>query len=118
LNIFSSALDLLGADIEKVKPIFITIDPERDIPENLKSYLANFHRNFDGLTGSIAQIEHIKKIFKIYAVKSQQDQPDITNYLMDHSAMSYLFGPDGKFITFFKYGAEPEVILTKLKKFL
>ena len=118
LAIFSSVLDVLGADIEKVKPVFITVDPARDTPENLKSYLINFHKNFDGLTGNAAQIEHMKKIFKIYAVKSQQNQPDIKNYLIDHSAMSYLFGPDGKFITFFRYGAKPEVILTKLKKFL
>jgi len=115
---FSSALDLLGEDAEKLNLIFITVDPARDTPENLKSYLIHFHKNFDGLTGSIAQIEHVKKIFRIYAVKSQQDEPDVKQYLMDHSAVGYLLGPDGKYITFFRYGAEAEVILTKLKKFL
>ena len=114
LATFSSALDLLGEDAEKLNLIFITVDPARDTPENLKSYLIHFHKNFDGLTGSIAQIEHVKKIFRIYAVKSQQDEPDVKQYLMDHSAVSYLLGPDGKYVTFFKYGAEAEVISTKL----
>ena len=118
LATFSSALELLGKDAEKVKPIFVTVDPARDTPENLKLYLIHFHKNFDGLTGSLAQIEHVKKIFRIYAVKSQQDEPNTQNYLMDHSAVGYLLGPDGKYITFFRYGAEAEVILTKLKNFL
>ncbi len=118
LATFSSALDLLGEDAAKVKPLFVTVDPARDTPENLKSYLIHFHKNFDGLTGSIAQIEHVKNIFRIYAVKSQQDEPDAKNYLMDHSAVSYLLGPDGKYLTFFRYGTEAKVILTKLKKFL
>jgi cytochrome oxidase Cu insertion factor (SCO1/SenC/PrrC family) len=68
--------------------------------------------------GRYTQIEHVKKIFQIYAVKSQQDEPDVNQYLMDHSAVSYLLGPDGKYVTFFRYGAEAEVISTKLKFFL
>jgi protein SCO1/2 len=118
LAAFSSALDLLGKDAEKVKPIFVTVDPTRDTPEDLKSYLTHFHENFDGFTGSSVQIKHMKKIFRIYAVKSEQDEANPKNYLMDHSAVGYLLGPDGKYITFFRYGAEAEVILTKLKKFL
>ena len=118
LTTFSTALELLGKDAEKVKPVFITVDPTRDTPENLKSYLMHFHKNFDGLTGNIKQIEEVKKVFRIYAVRSQQDKTDNKDYLMDHSSISYLLGPYGKFITFFRYGAEAEVIVTKLKEFL
>ena len=118
LSTFSSVLDLLGEDASKVKPVFVTVDPTRDTPENLSSYLTHFNKNFDGLTGSTEQIEHVKKIFRIYAIKSQQDEINFKDYLMDHSTVSYLFGPDGKFMTFFRYGAEPEVIVTKLRKFL
>jgi len=117
LSIFSSVLDLLGEDSAKVKPVFVTVDPVRDTPEKLRSYLVHFNKNFDGLTGSVEQIEQVKKVFRIYAVKSQQDENDFKDYLMDHSTVSYLMGPDGKFITFFRYGAEPEVIVTKLQKF-
>ena len=115
LSNFSSAMDLLGNDAMHVKPVFVSIDPARDSPEALKSYLTHFHKSFDGLTGNLEQIKHIKKIFRIFAVKSQASEPGSNNYLMDHSSISYLLGPDGKFITFFRYGAEAEVIATKLK---
>ena len=118
LTTFATAIDLLGKDAEKVKLVFITVDPARDTPEILKSYLMHFQKHFDGLTGSIKQIEEVKKVFRIYAVRSQQDKVDNENYLMDHSSISYLLGPDGKFITFFRYGAEAEVIVTKLKELL
>ena len=118
LSIFSSVLDLLGEDAAKVKPVFVTVDPVRDTPEKLRSYLIHFNKNFDGLTGSVEQIEQVKKIFRIYAVKSQQDEINFKDYLMDHSTVSYLMGPDGKFVTFFRYGTKPDVIVTKLRKFL
>ena len=108
----------LGDDSEKVRFFLVSVDPIRDTPEKLRSYLIHFNKKFDGLTGSAQQIEQVKKIFRIYAVKSQQDQIELKHYLMDHSTVSYLMGPNGKFITFFRYGADPEVIVTKLRKFL
>ncbi|MBT3991132.1 MAG: SCO family protein [Rhodospirillaceae bacterium] len=118
LTVFSSVMDLLGKDAAKVQPIFVTVDPERDTPEHLKSYLTHFHKSFAGLTGSVQQIEHVKKVFRIYAAKTAQDEKDPEDYLMDHSSVSYLMGPDGKFLTFFSYGLEAEAIATKLKEFL
>ncbi len=118
LTTFSNVKNMLGSDSKKVKPIFVTVDPLRDTPKNLKAYLAHFHDDFDGLTGNVDQIEQIKKEFRIYGVKSQQTEQDKEDYLMDHSTISYLIGPDGKFITFFRYGADAEVIVTKLKEHL
>ena len=118
LTTFSNVMDLLGKDAEKVQPIFVTIDPLRDTPENLKDYLAHFHKKLIGLTGNTQQIEQIKKVFRIYAAKSGQDANDPEDYAMDHSSVSYLMGPDGKFLTFFSYGVEAEAIATKLKNFL
>ncbi len=118
LTTFSTVMDLLGKDAEKVQSIFVTVDPARDTPENLKSYLTHFHKSFVGLTGNSQQIEQIKKVFRIYATKSGQDEKDPEDYAMDHSSVSYLMGPDGKFLTFFSYGIEAEAIATKLKEFL
>ena len=118
LSTFTTVMDLLGPDAAKVQPIFVTIDPLRDTPEHLKEYLTHFHKSFTGLTGNTQQIENVKKVFRIYAAKSQQDEKDPDDYLMDHSSVSYLMGPDGKFLTFFSYGLEAEVIATKLKEFL
>ena len=108
-------IELLGKDGLKVKPIFITVDPNRDSPKHLKSYLLNFHKSFDGLTGNITQIEHVKKIFHIYSAKSQGDKTKTTDYLIDHSSVSYLMGPSGKFLSFFKYGTPADVIVKRLK---
>jgi len=118
LTTFSNVKEMLGEDAKRVKPIFVTVDPLRDTPQNLKAYLAHFNGDFDGLTGNVEQIERIKKKFRIYGVKSQEAIGDKEDYLMDHSTISYLIGPDGKFITFFRYGADAEVIVTKLREYL
>ncbi|MDP7602174.1 MAG: SCO family protein [Rhodospirillales bacterium] len=118
LATFSTVMDLLGSDAAKVQPVFVTVDPLSDTPEHLKDYLTHFHKSFQGLTGNTQQIENVKKIFRIYAAKSQQDEKDPEDYLMDHSSVSYLMGPDGKFLTFFSYGLKAEIIATKLKEFL
>jgi protein SCO1/2 len=118
LTTFSTAMELLGKDADKVQPIFVTVDPERDTPENLKSYLTHFHKKMVGLTGSVQQIDHVKKIFRIYAAKTGLNEKDHEDYSMDHSSVSYLMGPDGKFLTFFSYGLEAEAIAIKIKGFL
>jgi protein SCO1 len=82
----------------KVVPIFITIDPKRDTPEVLKPFVAAFHPRLIGLTGSQAQIDVATKAFGVYAKPMATSDPD--NYLMDHSAMVYLFGPEGQPIAF------------------
>jgi protein SCO1/2 len=117
LTTLSKVINLLGNNGLMVKPIFITVDPSRDSPKHLKSYLINFHKNFDGLTGNVKQIEHVKNIFHIFAEKSQEDNNKTKNYLVDHSSVSYLMGPDGRFLSFFSYGTEAEVIVNQLKKY-
>ena len=98
--------------------IFVTVDPKRDTPKALKSYLTQFDNKIDGLTGDPLQIDRMKKIFRVYGLKSPQQNQDQDNYLVDHTSVSYLMGPDGKFITFFRYGTEAEVITKKILKVL
>ena len=118
LTTFSDVMDLLGKEAAKVQPIFVTVDPARDTPEHLKEYLSHFHKSFIGLTGNTQQIDQVKKVFRIYSAKAQESKDDPEDYLVDHSSVSYLMGPDGKFLTFFSYGVEAEVIAAKLKEFL
>ncbi|MGF1549593.1 MAG: SCO family protein [Sphingomonadaceae bacterium] len=82
---------------DKVQPIFITIDPERDDPEALAEFVANFHPRLVGLTGTVEQIEAVADDYKIYYRKA--GDPGAENYLMDHSRMAMLFGPEGEPIT-------------------
>ncbi|MEI6484686.1 MAG: SCO family protein [Sphingomonadales bacterium] len=82
----------------RVAPIFITIDPQRDTPAALKPFVAAFHPRLVGLTGTPDQIAAVTKAYGVYAKRMDTSDPE--NYLMDHSAMIYLFGPDGKPIAF------------------
>jgi protein SCO1/2 len=98
LSVMADALDKLGADGNRIVPIFITIDPERDTPAILKQYMTSFGPRFVGLTGSTAAIAAVEKEYRVYAKK--QPLPG-GKYGMDHSSVQYLMGPDGKLVTFY-----------------
>lgn len=78
----------------KVVPMFITVDPARDTPENVGKFAANFGPELIGLTGTPQQIAAVAKSFAVYYQKREGSSPDA--YLMDHSRAAYLMGPDGK----------------------
>ncbi|HKT16236.1 MAG TPA: SCO family protein [Allosphingosinicella sp.] len=78
----------------RLQPIFITVDPERDTPAVLKSYVAAFHPRLIGLTGTPAEIDAVRKSFAIYA--SKQATGHDKDYLVDHSRQAMLFGPKGE----------------------
>lgn len=82
----------------RVAPIFITIDPQRDTPAILKPFVAAFHPRLVGLTGSPDAIAAVARSFGVYARRIDTGDPE--NYLMDHSAMIYLFDPGGRPIAF------------------
>jgi protein SCO1/2 len=94
LQEIAEAKQLLGADSGKLQGIFITIDPERDTPELLKAYVANFGPDFVALRPSPEQLPKVTKDFKIYYKKVEGKTP--TSYSMDHSAGSFTFDPQGR----------------------
>jgi protein SCO1/2 len=94
LQEIAEAKQLLGADSGKLQGIFITIDPERDTPELLKAYVANFGSDFVALRPSPEQLPKVTKDFKIYYKKVEGKTP--TSYSMDHSAGSFTFDPQGR----------------------
>jgi len=118
LSTASDAIDALGDAAEKVVPIFITIDPERDTPEHLKEYVSYFHPRLIGLTGSPEQIKSVAKAYRVYYAKSSASKDDPEDYLMDHSAISYLVGPDGKFLTHFSHGLDAETMAKRIREYL
>lgn len=91
LNQFAEAEPALGA---KITPIFITIDPERDTQEVVGEFAAAFSEDLIGLTGTPEQIADAAQTFKVYYEKGEVTQNG--GYLMNHSDISYLFGPDGE----------------------
>lgn len=117
LQIISQALEKLGDKGKKVVPVFVTLDPERDTPEVMGQYVKSFGPNFVGLTGTPEAIAATAKAYRVaYAKVENKDSPG--NYSVDHSALAYLMGPEGNYVTHFTYGTSADDMATKLNKIL
>ena len=116
LSVMAQALDKMGIDQRRIVPIFITIDPERDNPKVLSSYMAAFGPRFVGFTGSVKEITAVEKEFRVYAKKQPLDKANPNGgYGMDHSSVIYLMGPDGRLVTFYDELISPDTLLKDLK---
>jgi protein SCO1/2 len=113
LAVMAEALDKMGSDGNRIVPVFITIDPERDTPAVLKKYMAAFGPHFVGLTGSPADIAKVEKEYRVYAKKTPLD--DKGGYGMDHSSVMYLMGPDGRLVSFYDELISPDALEKDLK---
>lgn len=115
LNTISIALEDLGALAERVTPVFITVDPQRDTPERLAEYVSNFSADIVGLTGTPEQIRAAAKAFRVYYAKAEMET-SATGYLMDHSAFTYLMDANGGYVTHFAYGQDAAKITERLRR--
>lgn len=99
---------------EKIQPIFISIDPERDGPEQLKQYVDNFHPRLIGLTGSVDEIAAVAKKYLI--IYNKREAEGFSDYLVDHSRQGYLFGPEGEPIALLPYDGTPQQVADEIKR--
>ena len=102
LQTVAAALERLGPLAERVAPVFITIDPERDTPAAVGEYVKLFDERIIGLSGSKEQVAAAAKAYRVYYARARSK--DATDYLMDHSSFVYLVGPDGGFRALFRQG--------------
>ena len=102
----------LGPDADKLQVILVSVDPQRDTPDVLKSYLSAFDPRFVGLTGTPAQLEAFAKNYRFYYNKVSLEGAD---YTVDHSAGVYLFKASGEFQGTFDAHEADEVALEKLR---
>lgn len=114
VNAISNAMNTLSTD--QVVPIFITVDPERDTPEQLTLFFQNFHSSFIALTGTKEQIEQAHKTYRVYSQRRIDEE--LPEYTMDHSAFIYLMDKKGKYVTHFRSGTTGKEIAKKLKPLL
>ena len=114
LNNIAVALNQLGPQAKDVQPIFISVDPERDNPASLAEYTAAFDTRILGLTGSSDQIAAAVRSYNAYYKKIGNTD----DYMMDHSPMVYLIGPDGKYVTRFGHRVGPDGIAARMKRIL
>lgn len=119
LQVISASLDELGPKAADVVPIFVTLDPERDTPEVMADYVKNFGSRFVGLTGSPAEIAEAAKVYRVAFSKFENKGADDSgDYSIDHSALAYLMGKDGEYITHFPYGTPAAKMTEALRRYL
>jgi protein SCO1/2 len=117
LRKLSAVLEALGPQASDIVALYITVDPERDSPPVMKAFLAAHFPRFTGLTGSSEAIEGAKQQFRVFAQR-KADPDDPEGYVVPHSAITYVLGPSGRFITHFTDTTEPSVMTDRLSELL
>jgi protein SCO1/2 len=113
LAVMAAALDKMGSGADRIAPIFISVDPERDKPEVLKAYLSAFGPRFVGLTGTEEEIAATAKAYRVY-IQAHKDEGQ--NYTVDHSGVVYLMDKSGAFLANYSLDASPDKLAADLTK--
>ena len=103
-------------DQEKIKVLFITLDPERDNPNVLNAYLSNYTPFVKGATGSNDQIQNTANKFLV--LYNKIDVPQSGNYDIGHSGYIYLMNKKGEYLKHFNYDISPSILRKELKLFI
>jgi protein SCO1 len=106
----------LGVDGERVQGVFVTVDPERDTPQVLKAYVANFDPTFVALRGSPEQTAAAAREFKVFYMKVPGKTPG--SYTVDHTAGSYVIDAQGRLRLFERYGTPADALASDLRQLL
>lgn len=117
LDIMSEALNQIGDRADIIQPIFISLDPARDTPNELATYIDGFFPGFIALTGTDAQVAAAAKSFKVY-FQRVDDPSSAGGYVIDHSSIVYVINPDGDLVHFFTHKDTAESMATKLNALL
>ena len=118
LSKVAAALDSLGATAAEVQPLFITVDPERDTIDLLAGYVGHFHPRLRGLTGSPEEIARAEAAFGVHSSRSTEaagDEKD-ADYLMNHSVVTFLIGPEGRHLETFISGTTAQSIAARVSR--
>lgn len=114
----AEVLKQLGEDAQRVQAVFISVDPERDTPQQLATYTEFFDKRIIGLSGSPALVQAAARNFKVRYEKVAAEGADPKNYAVDHSAGLYLLGPESAFIKKFAYATPPEAMVSEIRQLL
>jgi protein SCO1/2 len=117
LQVMSAALEQLGPKADRIQPIFIGVDHERDTPAQLAQYVPSFHARLVGLSGSREEIAAVARAYRVY-YKKVDDPESTAGFTYDHSALIYLMGPDGKYVAHFSHATTPDAMAARLRQIL
>ena len=112
LQALAEAQDRLGSKAKAFQVVFISVDPDRDTPGQLKTYLSNsaFPKGVVGLTGSSGQVAAAAKAYHLFFQKQGTGQ----DYEVQHTAVVYLMDPEGRFSRVIAYGLAPDEITRQI----
>lgn len=116
LSTMAQALDRLGPAADAVQPLFVSIDPERDVPTHMAEYVPLFHPRLIGLTGTKEQTAAAAKAYRVYAARAPGWEKAGADYLMDHSSFIYWMDRDGKFLAAFPARTAPDAMAARMKE--
>jgi len=115
LQDMSGWLKSLGPDADKVRLVFVTVDPDRDTPPVLADYMKSFDPRILALTGSQSDLEKTEAAFRVYAKKGEVKNGE---YAMDHTAAIYLMDRSGVFRSVLSLDEKPEAAVARLKELI
>ncbi|GKT92415.1 hypothetical protein Ct61P_10265 [Colletotrichum tofieldiae] len=118
LNRLSEALDTLGntaSNADNVNCLYVSVDPERDTPEVLKSFLSGRAPRFIGLTGTREDSEATRKAFQVFA-RRKEDESDPGGYVIPHTAITYIIGPDGLLMDHLHDSLDLKEVVSRIRK--
>jgi len=111
----TAALKALGPDAERLNVVFVSVDPERDTPEQMKLYLTNFDPRIQGYTGTVDTVAAAAKAYRVYYKKVPMEGG---GYTVDHSSAVYLLDKRGEFVEPLSYGMPHDMVLERLRKLI
>ena len=111
----SEALKALGPDADKLRILFISVDPTRDTPEVLSRYIQSFDERILGLTGTEQEIDAVGKAYRAYWEKVPTEDGD---YTMNHTASIFMMDGKGQFVGTIAYEEQADIRLAKLKRLI
>lgn len=116
LSDFAAALKQLGPLADRVQVLFVTVDPQRDTPALLKQFVPAFDPRFLGMVADADTLQAVAKEYKVVYQKTSVKDAD--NYLIDHSAGTYVYDTHGRLRLLMPYGSSPDAIARDLKVLL
>lgn len=119
LAVIGAALKRLGPAGERVQPIMISVDPARDSAQRLGPYVEHFHPRMLALRGTGGALDAVLRAYRVHRLRVVPRGADpVREYLINHSPITYLMGPDGKFVTLFPHDTTAEFMAATLGKYL
>lgn len=112
----AQVMSSLGEDANRVQVLFVTVDPQRDTPELLASYVPSFHPDFVGLYGDEQATAAAAQSFRVFYQK--QPGKDAASYTVDHTAGTYILDAQGRPRLYVRHGESPDVIAADIRQLL